>query len=125
MLFILDCEKNAHNGLWSFDYDFEDDLKVKNEPLMNQASALIDSILLTRDKKICKKIEIGFDSYQLKGADIILDYLRPEYGGSIYKSSKILDWKTNYEKEIWLCPVLTYFFKEPPIQLWAYICNMG
>ena len=125
MLFTIDCKKNIHNGLWSFDYDFENALKVKDEPLMHQASALIDSILLNRDKKIPEKIQIGFDSYQLNNADIILNYLRSEYSGSIYKSSKILDWEIDYEKEIWLCPVLTYFFEEPPAQLWAYICNMG
>jgi hypothetical protein len=122
-MFTIDCKKNIHNGLWSFDYEFEEGLEVNNEPLMHQASSLIDDILVSRAKKIPKEIEIGFDCLDFNDPDTVLIYSHSDYGGSVYKSSKVLDWATNYEREVWLCPVLTYFFKEPPAKLNVYICT--
>jgi hypothetical protein len=52
---------------------------------------------------------------------VVLKYSHQDYGGSIYNSSQVLDWKKDYQKEVWLCPVLTYFFKEPPAELYVYI----
>jgi len=120
-MFTIECEKNQHNGLWCFDYVFNDTLSVESEPLMHQASALIDSVLLSRDKTIAKKISITFDWLKLTDPDVVLKYSHQDYGGSIYNSSQVLDWKEDYQKEVWLCPVLTYFFKEPPTELYVYI----
>jgi len=120
-MFTIECQKNQHNGLWCFDYVFNEELEVKSEPLMHQASALIDDVLASRDGVVHQKISITFDWLELPGADVVLQYFRPDYGGSIYKSSQVLDWSEGHEKEVWLCPVLTYFFKEPPAQLYVYI----
>jgi len=120
-MFTIFCQKNQHNGLWCFDYIFSDELAVQSEPLMHQASALIDSILMSRDKVIHKNISVTFDWLPFADPDVVLKYSYHDYGGSVYKSSQVLNWKENYEQEIWLCPVLTYFFKEPPDQLYVYI----
>lgn len=122
-MFVIECQKNQHNGLWCFDYVFNEELEVKEEPLMHQASALIDAILTSRDGVIHQKISITFDWLELPGSDAVLEYSHQDYGGSIYKSSQVLDWTDDYEKEVWLCPVLTYFFKEPPEKLYVYICK--
>jgi hypothetical protein len=120
-MFTIYCEKNQHNGLWCFDYVFTEEKHVFDEPLMHQASALIDAILISRDTEIPKTISITFDWLELPEPDAVLDYTQQEYGGSMYKSSQVLDWTEDYEKEVWLCPVLTYFFKEPPKKLYVYV----
>lgn len=120
-MFTIYCKKNQHNGLWCFDYVFTKDKCVFDEPLMHQASSLIDEIFLGRDKEIPENISITFDWLELPEADVVLKYTHQDYGGSVYKSSQVLDWTEDYEKEVWLCPVLTYFFKEPPDTLYVYI----
>jgi len=88
---------------------------------MHQASALIDDILMGRDNVIHQKISITFDWLPLPEADAVLKYSHQDYGGSIYNSTQVLNWTSNHEKEVWLCPVLTYFFREPPKELYVYI----
>lgn len=120
-MWVIECQKNQSTGLWCFDFDFTADLFVKDEPLMHQASSLIDSILLSRDGKIADQISITFDCLPLPEAHATLKYSHQECGGSIYKSTQVLDWEKEYEKEVWLCPVLTYFYKEPPDALYVWI----
>jgi hypothetical protein len=100
---------------------FTKDIYVFDEPLMPQASSLIDAIFLSRDTEIAENISITFDWLELPEADIVLKYTHQAHGGSVYKSSQVLDWTEDYEKEVWLSPVLTYFFKEPPNTLYVYI----
>jgi len=64
-MFTISCQKNQHNGLWCFDYIFSDELAVQSEPLMHQASALIDSILISRDKVIHKTFQLLLTGFRL------------------------------------------------------------
>ena len=121
-MFIIDCQKNLHNGLWCFDYEFSSDLSVESEPLMHQASALADEILQKTLSYVPEKMSITFDQEPMfDEQDATLVYDRSEYGGSIYTVSELLGETQEDKREIWLCPVLTYFFTAPPETLYVWV----
>jgi hypothetical protein len=120
-MFTIDCRKDEHNKLWCFDYMFTEELSVKNEPLMHQASALINWILIDKFDDTPEVITVAFSPEEFEGSDVTLEYSHSDYGGSIYNSTRVLDWTEGHEKEIWLCPVLTYFFESPPKNLYVLI----
>ena len=120
-MFTITCQKDSHNKLWCFDYDFTEELSVKNEPLMHQASALIDWVLISKLDTIPEVITVTFSPDYFDGSEVTMNYSHADYGGSIYKSTRVLDWVKGHEKEIWLCPVLTYFFEQPPKTLYVSV----
>lgn len=120
-MFNIICRKDPHNFLWCFDHVFSETISVKSEPLMHQASALIDWILTDKYDHIPETIAVAFSSSDFEGSEVTLEYSHAEYNGSIYNSTRVLDWTKGHEKEIWLCPVLTYFFEEPPNTLYVAV----
>lgn len=120
-MFTIECTKDPYSKLWCFDYIFTDVFQVQNEPLMEQATGLIDAILLSRYNKIPKYISITFDWLQLPEPDAVLALIGPDKGGSMYQATRVLDWTENTQQHVWLCSVLTYFFQEPPENLYIYI----
>ena len=89
------------NGLWSFDEQFRDGSYVTNEPLMHQATALIDKVLLSKYETIPEEIEITYDIDPIyeDSADIILEFQSDDGEASFYKDKRSGD-------VVWLCPVL-------------------
>ena len=120
-MFSILCSKNKTNNLWWFDYKFQDGSSVIEEPLMHQATKLIDSILLEVHGYIPEKISIYFDKLELHEPDVILKYKEPSMSGSLYCSSVVLNRIEDYEHDVWLCPVLIDFFHEPPEEIYVSI----
>lgn len=120
-MFTIYCYKNSQSQLWCFDYIFSKDLEVIEEPLMHQATSLIDSILMERYQHIPNNISIYFDHCELHEPDVTLEYHEPSGGGSIYKSTQVLKRTEDYNHDVWLCPVLTYFYEKPPEKLYVLI----
>ncbi len=120
-MFTIYCHKNSQSQLWCFDHLFTEDLEVVEEPLMHQATALIDSILMEQYQRIPENISVIFSDNELFEPDAILKYQEPSGGGSVYRSTQVLKRTENYEHNVWLCPVLTYFYKTPPKKLYVLI----
>jgi len=119
-MFTISCQKNLNSNLWCFDYAFSKDLEVIEEPLMHQATSVIDFILQQKYKKLPKTIEIVFDHLELYDADVSLEYTEPSLGGSLYRTTQ--EFVTPVpSQDVWLCPVLTYFYRTPPEKLYVLI----
>jgi len=114
------CQKNTASNLWCFDYEFSPELKVVDEPLMHQATTVIDQILQQRYKRIPKTISIIFDHLEFSDADVHLKYKEPSLEGSLYETTQELVMPIP-SQAVWLCNVLTYFYPKPPEELYVYI----
>jgi hypothetical protein len=119
-MFTISCQKNSNSNLWCFDYAFSKDLQVKEEPLMHQATNVIDFILQQKYKRFPKTIEIVFDHLELYDADVSLEYKEPSFDGSLYRTTQEFVLPVP-SQDVWLCPVLTYFYKTPPEKLYVLI----
>jgi hypothetical protein len=120
-MFSILCQKNPISNLWCFDHVFSGNLEVKEEPLMHQATELIDLVLMESYGYIPKQISIFFDHNELFEPDVLLQYKEPSNNGSMYKSVRVLKRTEDYVHEVWLCSVLTYFYKKPPEHLYVLI----
>jgi hypothetical protein len=118
---VAEETKNKLNNLWCFDYEFQNGDSIKEEPLMHQATELIDSILLEAHGCIPEEIAIYFDGLELYEPDAILKYKEPSMSGSLYCSSHILNRTEDHEHDVWLCSVLMDFFHEPPEEIYVAI----
>ena len=110
-LFSIVCtpKKHAFNDgkdLWCFDYKFEDGAEVESEPLMPEATELMNRLLKRKYLENVEKINVLF-SDQIIEYDIVLEYMRPQDGGSIYRA---ISSETIMQMEVWLCPVFDQFF---------------
>lgn len=123
-MFEIDCTKKDCIGkglgkLWCFDYTFEGGSAVVDEPLMAEATAMIDQFLLMTDQSNADTLRITFETVASGDYDLLLEYVRPEDDGSIYKCSS--PHSSELKREVWLCPVLDSFFPETkPTHL--YVC---
>ena len=120
-MFTIHCHKNTQSKLWCFDHVFSESLEVQEEPLMHQATQLIDSVLMESYGFIPKQISILFDHNALFEPDVLLKYKEPSSDGSLYESVQVLKRTEDYVHEVWLCPVLTYFYEKPPENLYVLI----
>jgi hypothetical protein len=114
------CQKELNSNLWCFDYSFSDELIVAKEPLMHQATNVIDFVLKKKYKTTPKTISIIFDYLNLSDADVHLKYKEPSAGGSLYRTTQELVMPIP-SQDVWLCPVLTYFYPQPPEELYVLI----
>lgn len=120
-MFSISCQKNFSSNLWCFNYVFSENLEVVEEPLMHQATELIDSVLMESYGFIPKQISILFDHNELFEPDVLLKYKEPSNNGSLYESVQVLKRTKDYLREVWLCSVLTYFYEKPPENLYVLI----
>ena len=130
-MFSVICTPKHHafnNGgdLWCFDYTFPDGSTVIDEPLMPEATELINRLLTVKyEKEIFEKeedinkIEITFSNDEVDDYDLCLEYLEPADDGSNY----IVRNGTEYlSMTIWLCPVFDQFFtEERPKELYVKV----
>ena len=121
-MFTITCQKNPHSNLWCFDYAFSKDLQVIEEPLMHQATNVIDFILQQKYKTPPKTIDLVFDHLELYDADVSLEYKEPSLGGSLYRTTQEFVLPVP-SQDVWLCPVLTYFYETPPKKLYILIAE--
>lgn len=110
---------NGGGDLWAFDYDFEGE-SVIDEPLMPEATELVNRLLKQKYSTSTSKIEITFCAFGIiQNPDIELTYVGPKDEGSLYKvispSSEELD------MTIWLCPVFDSFYEERPRHLFIKV----
>ena len=120
-MFIILCQKNQDSNLWCFDYSFSEELEVSGEPLMHQATAVIDAVLAKRYTHVPEVISIIFDHVYVEGADVVIEYKEPSLGGSLYVTTEVLGLTKKSDQDVWLCPVLTYFYPDPPKKLYVLI----
>ena len=120
-MFTILCQKNSVSNLWCFDYAFSKDLEVIEEPLMHQATAVIDAVLAKRYDHTPEVISILFDHVAIPDADVVIEYKEPSGGGSMYATTEVLGSVEDAEQDVWLCPVLTYFYPDPPEKLHVLI----
>ena len=126
-MFSITCTPKHHafNGggdLWCFDYEFNDNESVKDEPLMPEATELINRLLKYKygqDSSV-NKIEVTFSNELLPTpSDLTLQYIEDEDGGCNYKPFAWQEWAN---MKIWLCPVFTQFFPvEKPEKLYVKV----
>jgi hypothetical protein len=98
------------NGLWVFD---DPAVGLTREPLVGGTDTMID--VATEHLPDARKGFVAvFSAGYFPDARIVLDLVRGEGGGSIYR------WK---EKEMqgWLCPALLRYFPEPPAKLFIQV----
>jgi hypothetical protein len=122
-MFEITCIKKDSPGLgklWCFDYCSPDGYLVTDEPLMHEASAMIDSFLIAKHHEDVDTIYLTFETTPSNTWDFLLDYVRAKDDGTIYHAS--CRRPPNLMGEVWLCPVLDLFFPErKPAQLYVYI----
>lgn len=123
MTFTIKCTKKAGQGyidqLWCFDYTFEDGTSVIDEPLMAEATAMIDAFLEAAGKTDTPCINVTFET-EATDYDIRLNYVKPEDEGSIYTCTSPSF--PTMKGEVWLCPVLESFFPDgKPANLYVTI----
>ena len=125
-MFTIDCalKQNAlveSGKLWCFDYTFEDGSSVEDEPLMAEATELINRLLKAKypEQKSFEGIKINFSETKLEDADLNLEYIGPCDDGSTYSATN--DVEKELQMDIWLCPVLDQFFTDRPENLYVTI----
>jgi len=93
------CTKKQ--DLWVFDEEFRDGTSVVDEPLMHEATALIDKVIASKYDYVPDKIVITYseDNYLKDTAEVILDW-ESDCGEASYYRDRISN------NRVWLCPVL-------------------
>tara|TARA_B100000287_G_C20656422_1_gene788712 strand:- start:1051 stop:1485 length:435 start_codon:yes stop_codon:yes gene_type:complete len=130
-MFSIICTPKHHafnegGDLWCFDYTFADGSLVKDEPLMPEATELINRLLTVKyEKEIFEKgedinkIEITFSNDAIENYDLCLEYLEPAEDGSHYI---VRDGTEYLSMTVWLCPVFDQFFtEERPKELYVTV----
>mgnify|MGYP003119174399 FL=1 len=126
-MFSITCTPKHHafgeqGDLWCFDYTFLDGSSVKDEPLMPEATELVNRLLKNKygQNSSIDKIELTFSNTVLsRPSDITLQYVEDEEGGCNYKPYAWEEWAN---MKIWLCPVFTQFFpEEKPKKLYVKV----
>lgn len=95
-----------YEGMWVFD---DETRELDKEPFVAGADTYLD--LLCQEKPGCTLV---FSQHKFPGADLELEFLRPESGGSMYLA-------TQHNHEMWLCPALLKYFKTPPAKIYFQI----
>jgi len=110
---------NGGGDLWAFDYDFEGE-SIVDEPLMPEATELVNRLLKYKYEEPTSKISIMFCAASIfKNPDITLKYVGPKDEGSLYE---VIDPATpELAMTIWLCPVFDSFYSERPKELCAFV----
>ena len=114
-MFSVTCTPQPVNWLkdeelWCFDYDFPNGDSVKDEPLMPDATELINRLLEHKYGKnsSINKIEVTFSNELMPtSSDLTLQYVEDADDGCNYKPYAWEEWAN---MTIWLCPVFTEFF---------------
>jgi hypothetical protein len=110
---------NGGGDLWAFDYDFEGE-SIIDEPLMPEATELMNRLLQHKYPEPTAKIQVTFSSFDVvKDADIELKYVGPKDEGSLYEV--VNPPKPELAMSIWLCPVFDSFYQERPEQLFVSV----
>ena len=81
---------------------------------MQQATELIDSVLMESYGYLPKIISILFDHNELFEPDVILKYKEQSNDGYLYESTQVMKRETNYTYKVWLCPYITSLYRQPP-----------
>lgn len=110
---------NGGGDLWAFDYDFEGE-SIVDEPLMPEATELVNRLLKYKYEEPTSKISIMFCAASIfKNPDITLKYVGPKDEGSLYE---VVNPATpELAMTIWLCPVFDSFYSERPEELCAFV----
>ena len=110
---------NGGGDLWAFDYDFEGE-SIVDEPLMPEATELVNRLLKYKYEEPTSKISILFSVPGVfRDADITLKYVGPKDEGSLYE---VVNPATpELAMTIWLCPVFDSFYSERPEELCAFV----
>tara|TARA_R100001530_G_scaffold110399_2_gene77704 strand:+ start:177 stop:560 length:384 start_codon:yes stop_codon:yes gene_type:complete len=125
-MFSITCQPKQNalgkdGKLWCFNYTFEDGSSVEDEPLMAEATELVNRLLKAKYPKqeSFETININFSETKLEDADLNLEYIGPEDDGSTYSATN--DVEKELQMEVWLCPVLDQFFTDRPENLYITI----
>jgi hypothetical protein len=97
-------------GLWVFD---DANVGLVKEPFVGGADTMIDvatALIPNADKGFLAV----FSASYFPSADIVLDWVREEGGGNVYR------WNEK-EMEGWLCPALLRYFSEAPPKLYIQL----
>ena len=99
-----------YKGQWVFD---DDRVGLVKEPFVAGADTFLD--MVTDNAESCK---IVFSKHSVPGYNVALNKMKPEAGGTIYEVWDPIQFNGF---ELWLCPALLKYFKEPPLRLYAEI----
>jgi len=113
-MFSIHCQKNPISNFWYCEDVFSESLEVVEKPLMQQATELIDSVLMESYGYLPKIISILFDHNELFEPDVILKYKEQSNDGYLYESTQVMKRETNYTYKVWLCPYITSLYRQPP-----------
>lgn len=93
------------NGLWVFD---DDERELVREPFVAGADTMIETAAMRILGRKTNFVML-FGSVPFPGNQIVLQWLRHEHGGDVYKSctSGMME-----GEECWLCPAMRLYFTE-------------
>ncbi len=97
-------------GLWVFD---DPAVGLVREPFVAGADTMIDVATSHLPNAACGFLAF-FSASPFPGAQIVLDRVREEGGGNVYRWSE-------KDMEGWLCPALLKYFEEPPQKLFVQV----
>lgn len=102
-------------GMWVFD---DEKVGLVKEPFVEDASQMIETVLAL--KKV-KNAENGFlllfSDKQFKGADIVVEWVKYEEGGDVYRfvgeGLPLI--------EGWFCPALRLYYQDAPAKIYLQV----
>jgi hypothetical protein len=97
-------------GLWVFD---DPAVGLVREPFVAGADTMID-VATSHLPNAATGFLAVFSAGPFPGAQIVLDWVRQESGGNVYR------WQEK-AMEGWLCPALLKYFEEPPKNLYIQV----
>lgn len=101
-------------GMWVFD---DDRVGLVKEPFVGGADTMID-VATAHIPNAEKGFLAVFSATSFPGAQIALDWVKPDGGGNVYR------WP-DQGMEGWLCPALMRYFSEPPAKLFIQVKAAG
>jgi hypothetical protein len=101
-------------GLWVFD---DPAVGLVREPFVAGADTMID-VATAHIPNADRGFLAVFSANHFPGAQIVLDWVREEGGGNVYR------WPEN-GMEGWLCPALFKYFERAPEKLYVQVRGAG
>ena len=99
-----------YESMWVFD---DPRVGLDKEPFVSGADTMIDS-LVADIPNAQKGFRLLFSATPFPGYNVKLQWIREEYGGNWYFSTK-------YNMEGWLCPALFKYFESAPPELFVQV----
>ena len=115
---ILVIKPYKWNGMWVFD---DERVGLDKEPFVAGADTMIDTaIQLKGIPNADNGFLMVFSGGPLPDADFVLEWVREDSGGNVYKGRFGVDGEAK-KLEGWLCPALNLYYPDAPKKLYVQV----